>query len=424
LHVLFPIMNKSLPIILASFCIAAPLQAQSVTWGAIGLPPGVSISSVNGNTALISGVPTTPGNYNAIVFPKIGNAVGDMQKIPITVLPPKSDLPIYYGYQRLAESGEWLNAFAGGSGYILAISNNKAFFTTDGVNFKQASLPSAPLTTNISNAAIAGPKCIVFGVSEGSEGNTPFLAYSDNRTAFKSLNFPTGTFGPLGSYGRIVSNGTNRFFYLESDGADLTIWSLSPNQMTWSYQDRLPVHNTASLGNNGSLVPIAGKIDASMASNGSLVLFALSSYDVPVNLFYSTNGGDFWSESRSNPGISSVAYGNNVFLGSGPDGLWKSTNGVDWQKISSTNYHKLVFSTNEKLFFSSIGVSKTGTEWIPYDGVDGMDWQPVTTNTGVVMIGNSQLTLTTIPSYWEKSQFNTRKAIVGKPFSFNISVKP
>jgi hypothetical protein len=167
---------------------------------------------------------------------------------------------------------------------------------------------------------------------------------------------------------------------------------------------------------------------ASLAANGSMIVLATNSNyspNLPIKLLYSTNGGDTWTESASNPGISSVAYGNNVFLGSGPNGLWKSTNGIDWQKISSTYFGDLIFSSNEKLFFSNIaGISKTGTEWVAYDRYNNDYSPPVSTNTGVVMVYDYQLSPIEIPSYSEKYYGIPRKAIVGKPFSFNISVNP
>ena len=398
-------MNKLLPIILASFCIAAPLQAQSVTWGAIGLPPGLTISSVNGTTAKISGVPTTPGNYNTIVFPKIGNAVGNMREIPISILSAGSDLPIYHGYKRIN------SPIAGGSGYLFASDGvGKASFSTDGVIYKQVSLPPGKKASYFNTAAIAGSRCIIMG-------DNSWLAYSDNRTAFKSLNLPSEA---IGDNNYVVSNGTNRFFYIaitqhwDTEPAifELNIWSMQSNQTTWSKRGSFPLPLSSYLSK------------ASMAANGSMLILVTSYNDQPVKLCYSTNGGDTWTASPSNPGITSVAYGNDVFLGSGPDGLWKSTNGIDWQKISSNWCGNLVFSSYEKLFFSFKGVSKTGTEWVDYFHANP-SWSettPVTTNTGVILLGGFQLTPTSFPSCWEKgSDITFQKAIVGKPLSSNIT---
>ena len=402
-------MNKLLPIILASLCLAAPLQAQSVTWGAIGLPPGLSISSVNGTTAKISGVPTTPGNYNTIVFPKIGNAVGHMREIPISILSAGSDLPIYHGYNRIN------SAIAGGSGYVLARDGvGNAFFSTDGVNYKQVSLPPGKKASYSDRAAIAGSRCIIIG-------DNSWLAYSDNRTDFKALNIPDGATRES-NHSCIFSNGTNRFFYINSIDNDgffaMNIWSMQANQLTWSKR------GTITLANGIDLTNYASMNNAFLAANGSMLVLATSYYDVPLLLLYSTNGGDTWIALPSNPSITSVAYGNDVFLGSGPNGLWKSTNGIDWQKISSNWYGKLVFSSNEKLFFSYKGVSKTGTEWVAYFHANP-SWSgttPVTTNTGVILLGRFQLIPMSFPSCWEKgSDITFQKAIVGKPLSANIT---
>lgn len=56
----------------------------------------MSIVSVNGTTANITGTPTVPRNYNPVVLPKIGNAVGKMDSFRLTVLPSGMDLPTYF----------------------------------------------------------------------------------------------------------------------------------------------------------------------------------------------------------------------------------------------------------------------------------------------------------------------------------------
>ena len=132
--------------------------AQSVTWSASGLPPGMSIVSINGTTANITGTPTAAGNYNPVVFPKIGNAVGDMVSFPLTVLPTGMELPTYYPYSRKSSSGDSLQALAGGNGSVLLWSwqSKKLYFTTNGTNFAETSVQTGIPSGDPSKAEIVG----------------------------------------------------------------------------------------------------------------------------------------------------------------------------------------------------------------------------------------------------------------------------
>ena len=172
----------------------------------------------------------------------------------------------------------------------------------------------------------------------------------------------------------------------------------------------------------GSLPITGGIYNASMAANGSLLVLACSYYDDPAGLCYSTNSGDTWIKTPTNPGIVRVAYGNGLFLGSGNSGIWKSTNGIDWQKVSSnSNIRTLMFSTPENLFFSNLGVSRDGLYWAGFgDYLNSSEWDSfVSSGTGVIFYGGSQLGLTKIPRLWDNSP---KKATVNKPASFRIQV--
>ena len=373
------------------------ITAQNVTWGASGLPPGMSIVPINGTTANITGRPAVPGTYNPVVFPKIGNAVGDMASFRLTVLPSGMDLPIYYPYSRRGPNGDWLNALAGGNGTILLWSydSKKLYFTTNGTNFAEAANQSGAPKGYAEEAEVAGFRCIVKFRNPGS------LYYSDNRTAFKPLAVPIDLTDP--DYAQFVSNRSNRFFLIYGS----TIWSLQHNQNTWKA---------------GSL-PFSGSVSrASMAANGDLLVLACADYDDPVGLCYSTNSGDTWMKSSNNPGIVRVVYGNGIFLGSGTSGVWKSTNGINWQKVSSlSNVTDLAFSAPENLFFSNLGVSKDGLYWVGYGGDfgGGEDLYYISSGTGVIFFGSQQLSLTKIPRL---GYISPNKATVNKPASFQIQV--
>jgi hypothetical protein len=380
--------------------------AQNVTWSASGLPPGMSIVPINGTTANITGTPTAAGNYNPVVFPKIGNAVGDMVSFPLTVLPTGMELPTYYPYSRIPASGDYLQALAGGNGSVLLWSSQskKLYFTTNGTNFAEVSVQTGIPSGYSRNAEFAGFRCVV------KFSNPSTLFYSDNRTTFKTLAFPSDLTQNQDS-AVLVSNRTNRFFLISADGnsgASAKIWSIQSNQTTWKA---------------GSL-PITGWFyNASMAANGSLLVLACSYNDDPAGLCYSTNSGDTWIKTPTNPGIVRVAYGNGLFLGSGNSGIWKSTNGIDWQKVSSnSNIRTLMFSTPENLFFSNLGVSRDGLYWAGFgDYVDGSDYNPfASSGTGLIFCRDSQLGLTKIPRLWDNSP---KKATVNKPASFQIQVE-
>jgi hypothetical protein len=80
----------------------------------------------------------------------------------------------------------YLNALAGGSGTILLSSwpSKKLYFTTNGTNFAAAAIQSGTPKGYGEKAEFAGFRCIVKFQNPGS------LYYSDNRTAFKPLDFP------------------------------------------------------------------------------------------------------------------------------------------------------------------------------------------------------------------------------------------
>jgi hypothetical protein len=378
---------------IVSIIAPSAIHAQSVTWGATGLPPGMSIVPVNGTTAKITGTPTTAGIYNPTIFPKIGNVLGDMSTFRLTVLPNGLDLPIYYAYERNAPNGDSLQALAGGNGSVLLVSreSKKLYFTTNGINFTEATFKSEIPNGYVDHAEFAGSRCLV------KFENPSSIYYSDNKSVFKPLDFPIDLTDP--DYTPFVSNRLNRFFLLRNS----QIWSMKNNQTTWEDVN----------------LPIEGSFyGASMAANGNLLILACSYNEDSVGLCYSTNSGETWIKAPNNPGILRVAYGNGMFLGSGSSGVYKSTNGIDWQKISSlSNVGSLMFSVPENLFFSNFGVSKDGLYWVDYD--NGSNSQLVSSGTGLIFAYDKQLSITKVPHLYGIS---SRKASVNKPASFQIEV--
>ncbi len=310
--------------------IASPshLNAQTVTWGATGLPPGMTISSVNSSNGVISGTPTTPGSYKAIVYPVVGNIAGDMTTVSINVLPAGVVLPpTYYGYSRSASNGSAISALAGGSGYILVNSAAGPLFTTNGIQFSAQSFPAnfgGVGGLDWLQGAISGSRCLI------SSWNS--LAYSDKQGLFSSIGLPSGFSG----YPAIQGIGTNFFLIYnpnQNQGVstvNLQIYSMPNNQTNWTSRAVFTISNF--------------DLKPSMANNGSNIILALSSTSPYPPLFYSANGGTSWT-SNSNPGISSVAYGNSMFIGTGASGgIWKSSNGISWSQISSDSVGNIIYS--------------------------------------------------------------------------------
>jgi hypothetical protein len=396
------------------------LHAQAVTWGATGLPPGMSVSSLNGTTARISGTPTTPGNYKAIIFPRIGNVIGDMASVPITVLPSGVSLPLFYGYNRLTANGSLFALLAGGSGYLFGYywsgSSSFPLFTTNGTTFTQPSLPNGdnPFANGTAQAAIAGSRCLVCG--NGT------LAYSDNRGAFKSLALPSGITDQGGGDSAIGGNGINRFFYAyinwnDNNTYSIRLFSMQNNQTTWVSRGTF---------NLPASVNELWSPSITVAVNGSLLVMAIQANNSPGLLLTSINGGDTWTVNSSNPGIMSVAYGNGFFLGTGNGGVWKSTNGINWTRISTNFVGNISYSSPEGCFFSiDNGVSKDGVYWMQYGegtrayGGIGGGGPPVSSGTGMLFFPGSgqQLSTTYIPSFYAR---NPRLLNVGKATSFNL----
>jgi len=401
--------------------VASPtlLNAQTVTWGATGLPPGMTVTNSGTNAVKITGTPTTPGSYQAIIFPKIGNVVGDMTAVPITVLPSGVSLPVYYGYSRLTTNGSRFQPLAGGSGYLFGFASSGStsypLFTTNGTTFTQQALPSGVNPFGNVSSSIAGSRTLLCG--------NGVMLYSDNQGAFKSLSMPNGIIDQYSQYSAISGNGINRFFYIYTpqiytnnvQQSSVQIYSIQNNQTNWISRASLPCTN--SWVNNPTL---------SVASNGSFVVMAISSYSTSVQLLFSTDGGTTWSLNNSNPGIMSVAYGNGIFLGTGNGGVWKSTNGINWTQTSTTYVGNIIYSALEGCFLSvNNGVSKDGVYWLPYGpGTYAGSYNgqvPVSTGTGIIFVpGSGQQLLTTyIPSFYAS---NPHLLNVGTATSFTLQL--
>ncbi len=408
------------------YLIASPshLNAQTVTWGATGLPPGMTVTNSGTNAVKITGTPTTPGSYIAIIFPKIGNVVGDMQSVPITVLPSGVSLPIYYGYTRLTTNGSTFSPLAGGNGYLFGSyysgSTSYPLFTTNGTTFTQPAFPSGanPFAngTYYSQAAIAGSRCLVCG--------NGVMAYSDNQGAFKALPLPKGIMDQQGYYSAVSGNGIDRFFYAYANSS----WNGTNNTYSiqlYSMQNRTT--NWTSLGtyNLPSNIIADYAPHVSVAVNGSLLVMAIEASSYPILFLFSYDGGNTWTVNNSNPGIMSVAYGNGMFLGTGNEGVWKSSNGINWTQTGNTYLGNIIYSAPEGCFFSQYNtITKDGLYWMSL-GPGNYPWSnnnlgPVSSGTRLIFNSSGQqLSTTYIPSFYAS---NPHLLNVGTATSFTLQL--
>jgi hypothetical protein len=388
------------------------LNAQNVTWVATGLPPGMTISTVNGSNGVISGTPTSAGNYTAVIYPKVGSLAGDQTSVPITVLPSGIVFPpTYYSYSRIASNGAAFNALAGGGGAIFGYASfgltSIPFFTTNGTTFNQVTLPieSNPFGNGVYGvqALMSGSSCLILG--------NGVLAESKSQGSFKSLSLPTSTNFSTPNY-MIAANGTNGFFCVSTmfnQSKNIQIYSLSTNSKTWV--------SRGSFASTNRFLPSV----VATAVNGNFVVMSLSAYQVPDLLLYSTNGGNSWTVDNNNPGLLSLAYGNGKWVGSGNNGVYSSSNGIKWTQISSIDVGSISFSPKDGYFFSANnGASSNGIYWTAFQGVWG-NWGnagAVSSGTGLLFFGSSQLSTNFIPSFYASSHQLT----VGKATNITIPV--
>jgi hypothetical protein len=279
-------------------------------------------------------------------------------------------------------------------------------------------LPSGanPFVNGTYKVAIAGSRCLVCG--------NGVMAYSDNRSAFKYLSFPNGIKDQQGYNSSVGGNGINRFFYAYANSAwiggtysnSIQLYSMQNNQTNWTARGTFNLPSNATTFYQPYI---------SVAVNGSLLVMAIkSSSSVTGLLLTSIDGGNTWTANNSNPGIMSVAYGNGIFLGAGNGGVWKSTNGINWNQSSTTYVGNIIFSSQEGCFFSQQnGVSKDGTYWMPYgpgtySGEN--DLGPISSGTGVIFSSlGQQLSSTFIPSFYAS---NPRLLNVGRASSFTLQL--
>jgi hypothetical protein len=395
----------TLPSILGFILALSPASSiAAVTWAAQGLPPGLSI---NASTGAITGKPTQAGNYTVIVYPKLGNAAGYMNSIKITVLPAGVNIPTYYVYNRLTSGGDRLNgnSIAGGGGYIWGINEtlNIPEVTSNGITFSEPSLPPniTQLGANRNQEALAvcGTKTLYLG---GDSNNLVHCLLSTRVGSFYEVPLPSTTYPPYNSYAVLSSDGVGCFYLVSfnSQNPSWDVWKSPSSSIAWTQIGSISFNNLGQAPNT-----------ISVTKNSNTVVLAFQGGDGGAGFLTSTNGGATFFNDTSNPQITSVAYGNGKFLGTGSagTGVWSSSDGQNWTQISAVDPGSIIYSSYEKSFFSTGSVSNNGASdsadgiyWIPYQGSLGIGF-PVggaigSSGTGLVFLQGSQLSTNYIPN--------------------------
>lgn len=386
----------------------------NITWGANGLPPGLSIQTVNSNTGSgrIVGTPTTAGNFTADIYTLVNGVPGDFLGVSLTVLPAGDTTPMYHTYSRSVAGNRFFPLAGGGGrvyGGVIRGLNSELYMTTNGRTFTKATLPSSAQALALRSAATAGARTMVLVGGDGFGFNPATLALvNSNGGAFTAFPLPAGSTNYGGQLG-VVADGASVFYlyrremtYSGVSSAVLTIWSAGS-----SWTQRGVFTNTN--GSYGSAFPHFAK----STNNVSL----LTGQGM---LLRSTNNGANWSRVASAPvGIGAVAFGNGNFLATAADGFYRSAgnSGTNWTKVSSqpSNWESLAF-TNNTFFSNYLGTSRDGSFWVPYNegGGIGGNYSPSNPydSSPVVLGGSSSLIFANlgqastvfVPSFFKGSQ--------------------
>ena len=417
------------------------LMAQTnITWGSLGLPPGLSLvtNNVPAGTVRVTGTPTTAGVYSARIYPIVNGVFGDMNEVNFRILPAGVNLPTFYGYQRgVAVKDGQLTAVGGGGRLIMASvwnGDNRVTYTSNGQTF--SSLRNPP-TGSLVAAATAGSSHALAIYSSHSTGSNS-AQYSTNESSFTSGLLPPEAATNGGLLG-LANYGSGYLLAAATPGSPWSIPPVSPSIRLWRGSAVLtPTPNATWSGlgtfNLASAPFMAGNLSISTAARTgtspvNLISVASTSYGTPtpIALLRSTNNGTSWSNTSSpSPALISVAYDtvNQQFVGSANDGVYTSPTGAaPWTRRSTEQVGAVLYSTFHKLLFSSAnGVSRDGASWMPYaelvrgGGPFGFSMLTANSNGSIVFLNSSQLSTTYVPTAFSRSQVGR----VGTAFTYQI----
>lgn len=103
----------------------------------------------------------------------------------------------------------------------------------------------------------------------------------------------------------------------------------------------------------------------------SLVFSIVSSLFMPAVIYAAPSNSNIIDQSSTSAGnLSSVAFGNNVFVAVGQGGISTSSNGVDWSISKKAGNPKLTSIE----FANGLFLAIDGSEKAVYNSLDGENW--------------------------------------------------
>jgi hypothetical protein len=214
------------------------------------------------------------------------------------------------------------------------------------------------------NTIIGQLKAIVWG-------NGIWIAISSGRTVLRSVNngFTWTDSGTLPSISSPVFSALkylNNQFVITIANTQITSTFVkqrvltSPDGITWTIREfeyRWDIQDIVF--GNGLLVVAAGSIGGTE--------------NLGKGFLYSVDNGVNWIVETTTSGEGrGIAYGNNIFVGKTVDGIYKSTNGISWDNVTTdypyddiNNFNNLVFINGKFLmrFLNYVAWSEDGVKW-------------------------------------------------------------
>lgn len=344
---------------------------QVATLGSDGKIPG-------GNLDLSGYVPTTRKINNKALSADVTLAAGDVGAVPTSrtvngkalssnIILTASDVGLSNSINlsevtaTMPSSANWFDvAYGGGKFVAITQDNNKAAYSTDGLNWSATTLPSSIEWRSV------------------TYGNGKFIAVADNSAvaaySTDGINWDTLTL-PRSLYARCITYGGGRFVITCSNN----LVAYSVNGTDWEV----------------ATMPSNGQWNSVTYGNGKFVAVAFNSNKAA----YSTDGINWTAATLpSSDQWKTIAYGNGKFVttcGTGRSVAY-STDGASWTAVSISSYvanwSKIVYGDG-KFVILAYGSNKA------LYSTNGADWVqttlPSTLYTRSATYGNGKFVVTT-----------------------------
>jgi|GEM_PF-3499615 len=394
-----------------------------------GLPPGLTMST----SGVISGIPTTSGNYNVIIYPVNANGVGSYTQLSLPVWSKGFSAPAPLNFASRYTGNlmtQVQNIVAGGStyiGYNTALgsgTNTTVAVTTNGLNWSDATVVTGT-NYQVYGVGYAGGTTWFAIVGNGGQTNLWMKSTNNGSTWFQGSSAPPANnyyssyLAAITQAGSTNTAGTWLFadtvFTFNGTNSELQtqVWLRNTSNGLWTNVA------TASLITN---VVTLGSFPSIDQGNGTIVVAGVNG-----TILRSTNGGVSWLTNNTGvtANLNSVAYGNGRFVVVGDSGtmLTSTNNGATWVKqqgqgyFNSTIFGKGVFLRNDGQ------ISSDGIVWIPENYISGYGSYAYGSS-GFVQnqFGSvSQSVSSNIPGSFSWTMPSSISGTVGQPLSQSIS---